>query len=174
MAKATGKKRRRNSAQNVDLLCNITGVEGLHSQADDSTEACLAAMEGAQQHQSGDEQTPSNIMSKNGVAYSSASAKPRAHDNVWKRAMKEWVMNGKCTEGLRLPNPQAEVSRHFQTHQLVGKRSYADVVRDGIARTGKSDNPMTQSARPVEVPLTDPTRKSNKLPGNKLSLLSAN
>ena len=80
-------------------------------------EACLAAMEGAQQ-QGGDEQTPSNIMSNNGVAYSSVSAKPRAHDNVWKRAMKEWVMNGKCAEGLRLPNPQAEVSRHFQTQQL--------------------------------------------------------
>ena len=55
----------------------------------------------------------------------------------------------------------------------VGKRSYADVVRDGIARTGKSRNRVAQAARPVEVPVTDLTNKTTKA-GKKLSLLSAN
>jgi phosphorylated CTD-interacting factor 1 len=108
MAKTTGNKRRRSSEQNVDLGCHITGFEGLDSPVD-SMEACLAAMEGAQQR---DDETHS---SRHEHAYSGA-AKPREPDNVWKRAMKEWVMNGKYTIGL--PNPQAEVSRHFHTQQL--------------------------------------------------------
>ena len=74
---------------------------------------------------------------------------------------------------LNLPSETMSNNRSTAAQECVGKRSYADVVRDGIARAGKSDNPMTQSARPVEVPLTDPTRKSNKLPGNKLSTTSS-
>ena len=75
---------------------------------------------------------------------------------------------------LNLPSETALNNRSTAAQECVGKRSYADVVRDGIARTGKSHNQMTQAARPVEVPVTDLTNKTKKKAGNKLSLLSAN
>lgn len=106
MPKSSGKKRRRSDAPNVDLLCNVTGIEGPGSQADDSMEACLAEMEGAQV-------APSE---NKGATAESSAARPIARNNVWKSALSEWVTTGKYTAGL--PNPQAEVSRHFHTQQL--------------------------------------------------------
>ena len=70
---------------------------------------------------------------------------------------------------LNLPSETVSNIHSTAAQECVGKRSYADVVRDGTARTGKSHNRMTQAARPV----TNLTNKTTKA-GNKLSLLSAN
>jgi len=108
MAKPSGKKRHRSTSQNVDLLCNITGLEGTASFINDSMEACLAEMEGAQ------EVTPA--AKKAATDRKSNTAHHSARNDVWKSALREWVATGKYAVGL--PNPQAEVSRHFHTQQL--------------------------------------------------------
>ena len=107
-----GKKRRRKSQDNVDLLCNITGLQGSTIQGDQSMEDCLAELAGVQEQQD----TPKNKAAKCDTAQSSSSHHDKSK-NEWRlNAFQSWVTTGKYTEGL--PNPRLEVSRHFHTEQL--------------------------------------------------------
>lgn len=115
MGKPHKKKRRRSSSSlqhNVDLLCNVTGLEGIApAHGDDSMEACLAEFEVQQ-----DEAPLQNEKPATNTSERVASRPTLATLNVFKTALRGWVKTGKYTD--RLPNPQVEVTRHFHTEAL--------------------------------------------------------
>jgi phosphorylated CTD-interacting factor 1 len=110
MAKPTGRKRRRSNTQNEDLLCNVTGLHHTSLRHDETMEVCMAELECAQEQDA----APAEKV----ATYTSAQARPTHHNSSssWIQAFQTWVITGKYTGGL--PNPQLEVSRHFQTQEL--------------------------------------------------------